>query len=122
MDGWCRNQPDVNLAEKQVAVTLGGKVTTLPLVRSLKLVSDLQQLNIVDNVNLILSCKKEVVKSQENGFIAALLSKFAALFNPVAPPKVPQNLFFKIDFKPVANKYFGSPVFALEILKLKYLK
>ena len=95
---WCRNQPVVNLAEKQVAVTLGGKVTTLSLVRSLKLVSDLQQLKIVDNVNLISSCKKEVVESQENGLIAALLFKFAALFNPVAPLKVPQNLFFKIDF------------------------
>ena len=83
---------------------------------------DLQQLNIVDNVNLISSRRKEVVKNQENGFIATLLSKFAALFNPVAPPKVPQNLFFKINFKPNANKYFGSPVYTLDILELKYLK
>ena len=73
-------------------------------------------------MNLISSCKKEVAKNQGNGFIAALLTKFAALFNPVAPPKVPQNLFFKIDFKPDANKYFGSPVYSLDILKLKYLK
>ena len=51
MDWWCRNQPVVNLAEKQVAVTLGSKVATLPLVRSLELVYGLQQLNIVDNVN-----------------------------------------------------------------------
>ena len=50
-----------------------------------------------------------------------MLTKFAALFNPVAPPKVPQNLFFKIDFKPDANKYFGSPVYSLDILKVKYL-
>ena len=99
-----------------------GKVATLPLVRSLELVSDLQQLNIVDDVNLISSCEKEGVKDQGNGFTAALLSRFAALFNPVAPPKVPQNLFFKIDFKPNANKYFGSPVYALDVLKLKYLK
>ena len=53
MDYWCRNQPVVNLAEKQVAVTLGEKVATLPLVRSPELVLDLQQLNIVDNMNLI---------------------------------------------------------------------
>ena len=122
MDWWCRNQPIVNLAEKQVAVTLGGKVATLPLVRSPELVSGLQQLNIVDKVNLISSCKKEVAKNQGNGFIAALLAKFAALFNLIAPPKVPQNLFFKIDFKPDANKYFGSPVYSLDILKLKYLR
>ena len=96
MDWWCQNQLVINLAEKQVAVTLGGKVTTLPLFRSPELFSDLQQLNIVDNVNLILSCKKKVVKSQENGFIAALLSKFAALFNPVAPPKVPQKSFIRL--------------------------
>ena len=63
-----------------------------------------------------------MVKNQVNVFIAALLSKFAALFNPVAPPKVPQNLFFKIDFKPEANKFFGSPVNALDILKLNYLR
>ena len=88
MDWWCRNQPVVNLAEKQVADLLGGKVAILPLFRSPELVSDLQQHNIVDNVSLISSCKKEVVKNQENGFIAALLTKFAALFNPVAPPKV----------------------------------
>ena len=81
MDWWCRNQPVVNLAEKQVAVTYGGKVATLPLVRSPELVSDIQQLNIVDNVNLILGYKKEVVKNLENGFITALLSKFDALFN-----------------------------------------
>ena len=74
----------------------------MPLVRSLELVLDLQQLNIVDDVNLILSCKKEVIENQENGFINSLLSKFAALFNPVAPPKVPQILFFKIDYKPNA--------------------
>ena len=122
MDWWCRNQPVVNLAEKQVAVTLGGKVATLPLVRSPELVSGLQQLNIVDDVNLISSCEKEVAENQGNGFIAALLTKFAALFNPIAPPKVPQNLFFKIDFKPDANKCFGSPVYSLDILKLKYLK
>ena len=57
MDWWCQNQLVVNLAEKQVAVAYRGKVTTLPLVRSPELVSDLQQLNIVDNVNLISSCK-----------------------------------------------------------------
>ena len=51
-------------------------------------------------MNLISSCKKEGVEDQGNGFTAALLSRFATLFNPVAPPKVPQNLFFKIDFKP----------------------
>ena len=37
MDWWCWNQPVVNLAEKQVAVTLRGKVATLPLVRSCSL-------------------------------------------------------------------------------------
>ena len=41
MDWWCRNRPVVNLTEKQVAVTLGGKVATLPLVKSPELVSDL---------------------------------------------------------------------------------
>ena len=45
-----------------------------------------------------------MVKNQEIGFITALLSKFDALFNPVAPPKVPQNLFLKINFKPNANR------------------
>ena len=93
----------------------------LPLVSFLDLVLDLQQLNIVYNVNLISSCEKEVANKQENGFIANLLSKFDALFNPVAPPKVLQNLFFKINFKPNAKKYFGSPVNALDILKSKYL-
>ena len=73
-------------------------------------------------MNLISSCEKEGVKDQGSGFTAALLSRFATLFNPVAPPKVPQNLFFKIDLKHDANKYFGSPVYALDILKLKYLK
>ena len=73
-------------------------------------------------MNLISGCKKEVVKNQENGFIAALLFKLAALFNPVAPPKVPQNLFFNIYFKPNTNKYFGSPLYALCILNLMYLK
>ena len=39
MDWWCQNQPVVNLAEKQVAVTYRGKVATLFLVRSLELES-----------------------------------------------------------------------------------
>ena len=41
IDWWCRHQPVVNLAEKQVAVTLIGKVATLILIRSPKLVLDL---------------------------------------------------------------------------------
>ena len=78
-----------NFAEKQVAVAYGGKNATLPLVRFSELVSDLQQLNIVNDVNLISTCKKEGVKDQRNGFTAALLSRFDTLYNLVAPPKVP---------------------------------
>ena len=60
--------------------------------------------------------------TSDNGFVTVLLSKFNTLFNPIASPIVPENLFFKIDFIPDSNKYLGSPVYALDILKLKYLK
>ena len=92
----------VNIAKKQITVTLRVKLVTLPLERSLEFVLDLKQLEIVDNVFLISSCEKGMANNQDNGFIANLLSKFNALFIPLLPPKVPHNLFFKIDFKPEA--------------------
>ena len=96
MDWWCQNQPVVNLAEKQVAVTLGGKVATLPLVRSPELVSDLQQLNIVDNVNFILSCKKEVVESQKMVLLLPCCPSLPPFSTPLLLLKSPKICFLKL--------------------------
>lgn len=115
MDWWYKANPHISLEKGIIEVTLNGTVHILDLLGQHTKEEGLSQVNTLGT-----SDKVKNFNFSEEG--ESSLELFKPLFFQTTKPIIPDSLHFKINFKPGSDKYFGSPKYALDVLKLNCLQ